>query len=41
MGVRSPRAVALGVMADNVTAIALYDRLGFTATLPRASVKIA
>jgi GNAT superfamily N-acetyltransferase len=34
------RSVALGVMADNARASALYHRLGFTGLLPRSSVAI-
>jgi ribosomal protein S18 acetylase RimI-like enzyme len=33
--------VALGVMAENVRALALYRRLGFTGGIPRSSVSIA
>jgi ribosomal protein S18 acetylase RimI-like enzyme len=33
--------VALGVMADNGRAIAIYERLGFTATIERSSVSLA
>ncbi|MEV4489302.1 GNAT family N-acetyltransferase [Micromonospora coxensis] len=33
--------VALGVYTDNVGALRLYRRLGFTGTLPRSSVRLA